>query len=426
LIALGRLGQFAGLVLLVIGVVLAAWGAPYYMLDWGGTFLMAGIALASAGLSCLLLGTVLRKLAALQTDLLALRADAAVSAHQHVSTVAPEPATAADTASSPHFENGHSAGSPAENTPVGGLAGMAVAGVAASGIAATAKSILTSVSTRDADTPAHEQPDSAWIATPEDIDAAITGNMVSGDIPDGIRQTELTVEDRASLDDLLAKLALPLSNDTENVDSAADDDPASDVIPATAPDLDADDLYARIDDAARALQAQAADADGSRGEREMEPNVDAADAVARDLAEAAAVDDDMAQRIDDEFAGLRAELSLTTDKVEAESDERSENPAIEPGIPADTGNAAAPGPAQPDPDAEASQSAEPAGPDQPDAVKAGPPVSGEGVVAAYNVGDTSYAMFADGRIRVSAPEGEFMMNSMAELKSFMAARRSEG
>jgi hypothetical protein len=58
------------------------------------------------------------------------------------------------------------------------------------------------------------------------------------------------------------------------------------------------------------------------------------------------------------------------------------------------------------------------------AVPEAPTASDDGVVAAYNVGDSAYAMLADGRIRVTTPEGQYLFQSMEELKAFMAARRS--
>jgi hypothetical protein len=79
-LALGRLGQIAGVLLLAIGAGLLAWGGPYYMLDWGGTFVIAGAVLASAGLICLLLGVALQRLSALRSDILMLRAAEAVDA----------------------------------------------------------------------------------------------------------------------------------------------------------------------------------------------------------------------------------------------------------------------------------------------------------------------------------------------------------
>lgn len=50
--------------------------------------------------------------------------------------------------------------------------------------------------------------------------------------------------------------------------------------------------------------------------------------------------------------------------------------------------------------------------------------SDEGVVAAYTVGDSAYAMLSDGRIRVTTPEGQHLFQSMEDLRAFMAARRA--
>lgn len=53
-----------------------------------------------------------------------------------------------------------------------------------------------------------------------------------------------------------------------------------------------------------------------------------------------------------------------------------------------------------------------------------PMASDEGVVAAYTVGDSAYAMLSDGRIRVTTPEGQHLFQSMEDLRAFMAARRA--
>jgi hypothetical protein len=50
------------------------------MLDWGGTLVIAGLVIASAGLICLLLGVALQRLSALRSDILMLRAAEAVDA----------------------------------------------------------------------------------------------------------------------------------------------------------------------------------------------------------------------------------------------------------------------------------------------------------------------------------------------------------
>ena len=61
----------------------------------------------------------------------------------------------------------------------------------------------------------------------------------------------------------------------------------------------------------------------------------------------------------------------------------------------------------------------------PAALQPEPLASDEGVVAAYTVGDSAYAMLVDGRIKVTTPEGSHMFHSMDELKAFMVARRAE-
>lgn len=441
---MGRLGQFAGLLLLAGGGGLAAWGAPYYMLDWGSTFVMAGIALASAGLSCILLGTVLIKLAALRTDIAGLRAASAVamlvqeSADDDPAVLAERPASAQSAANPPAIEPARAAG----GLTAGGIAGVAVAGAAAGGLAMAAKSILTSVSA--------DEPDARTSADNGAADMhPATGEADSDPHP---KPSELTADDRASLDDLLAKLSLPISADEQGTDGiSAQDMPADMADPHIAGStwLDADDLYARIDDAARSLQAKAAAPDDSQESTTAEPT--------------------MEQRIDDEFADLRAELSAEAgtmradsngefsaassvlypkpldeakQRLEAEEDaDKSEltrqHDGEQENIHDVTSGIGKAGAADPEPAVvedvslegarpvdDAPSLAEPPAAGEPAPAEQLPSSSTEGVVAAYNVGDTSYAMFVDGRIRVSTPEGQFMLESMDQLKSFMAARRA--
>lgn len=417
---MGRLGQIAGLLLLAAGTGLAAWGAPYYMLDWGGTFVMAGIALASAGLSCFMLGTILVKLAVLRADLAALQANAAVNVHHAAPAVAspamaPEPPPIA--APSPADAIGPGAETPTPGMP-GGIAGIAVAGAAVGGLAVAAKSILTSV---HAETP----------VTPEPSEAA----AVESEPDIAAKPAELTADDRASLDELLAKLALPMSADEDGPADIGEElarELASEQ-PAAGPK--ADHLYARIDEAAKALQAEAATPAG------------------HDPVEASDVS--MEQRIDDEFADLRAQLAAALPKPLTEGHEPEAAPAVtvdgadeadaevmaaprqnyddvtvaeQPedaaAEPADESGEAAPQERHAASETEMNQETD-VQPDHP-APAAAPSASDEGVVAAYNVGDTSYAMYVDGRIRVSTPEGQFILGSMEELKRLMAARRGEG
>jgi hypothetical protein len=415
--ALGRLGQIAGLLLLVFGGTLAAWGAPYYMLDWGSTFVMAGIALASGGLSCLLLGTILIRLGTLRDDIATLRASAAVTAHEDANRAAEPQAVAETLTADSSSSDGPKAGF------AGGIAGVAAAGAAAGGLAVAAKSILTSVNTPEPEAGAGD----AAMASLEDIEVD----------PDraGPTPAALTDDDRASLDDLLAKLSLPVPADDPD-DAQADAGIAGEAPAAPGPS-DAEDLYARIDEATSTLQAEALDA-GDDAKPTAAPS-------ARE---------EMNKRIEDEFAGLRAELAAERDAEAAAqsqgvADDPEDTDAEASGVTDDAINvgdepvsdtmdddeisaeAAATSSDEPDdgtPEAGASapDSMDSAEPESSEAIPAerSPAASSEGVVAAYNVGDTSYAMFADGRIRVSAPEGQFMLGSMDELKSFMAARRT--
>lgn len=53
-----------------------------------------------------------------------------------------------------------------------------------------------------------------------------------------------------------------------------------------------------------------------------------------------------------------------------------------------------------------------------------PAASDEGVIGAYQVGDTHFTMFADGSIRARTREGEYTFASMDELKSYLASEKS--
>lgn len=53
-----------------------------------------------------------------------------------------------------------------------------------------------------------------------------------------------------------------------------------------------------------------------------------------------------------------------------------------------------------------------------------PAASDEGVIGAYQVGDTHFTMFADGSIRARTREGEYTFASMDELKAYLASEKS--
>jgi hypothetical protein len=167
--------------LLVIGAGLLAWGSPYYMLDWGGTLVIAGSVLASAGLICLLLGVALQRLSALRSDIMMLRAADAVDAAPSgravdglerepvLSEAAREPLAEAQPADQ------RSVQVPASGVPTGAvLAG----GLAAGGLAVAAKSILSAVAPDPAS--GASDADSAIMAIPETVVAADREHALSG------------------------------------------------------------------------------------------------------------------------------------------------------------------------------------------------------------------------------------------------------
>lgn len=471
---MGRLGQIAGVLLLVIGAGLLAWGGPYYMLDWGGTLVIAGSVLASTGLICLLLGVALQRLSALRSDILMLRAAEAVDAvpsGRAVDGLERKPVLS-ETAREPLAEaqpaDQGSVQVPASGAPAGALL---AGGLAAGGLAVAAKSILSAV-TPDPAAGASE-PDSAGKALPEtaaddDTDREYvlsgTGEIAAEPamplhagptsdeptwqepaLPEVKTASELTASDRHALDDLLARLAGPVADQTAADQSAADrgvsnapDSRSWDEEPAFSPAADRsadseqgtlddevashlarrDDLFARFDQAVRnitqdasegaaTVQDEPAETPQSQLELAQEPDepADAADVpwpveASPDVQYVIplAVDEGRpantgagrplkvsAADVDDDFADLRADLNA----------------------PGHGSFVALPG----------QHSAAAAMPEAPTA-------SDEGVVAAYNVGDSAYAMLADGRIRVTTPEGQHLFQSMDELKAFMAARRS--
>jgi hypothetical protein len=62
--------------------------------------------------------------------------------------------------------------------------------------------------------------------------------------------------------------------------------------------------------------------------------------------------------------------------------------------------------------------------EEPPAEPPGPAASEEGIVGAYQVGDTHFTMYADGSIKARTPEGEYSFASMDELKTYLASEKS--
>ncbi|MGE7470679.1 hypothetical protein ACQKLX_14650 [Bosea sp. NPDC003192] len=74
--------------------------------------------------------------------------------------------------------------------------------------------------------------------------------------------------------------------------------------------------------------------------------------------------------------------------------------------------------------------------DAPPVEKAGPPMaepkpgeepaaSDEGVIGAYQVGETQFTMFADGSIHARTPDGDYVFASMDELKTYLANEKDK-
>ena len=399
---MGRLGQFVGVVLLLVGLGLAGWGAPYYMLDWGGTLVMAGAVLASAGLICVLIGTVLIRLSALREDLLALRAVQALDR-----TIIP----AFDTAAPAEPARTLSATPTlAEATTPTALPPVAVAGVAAGGLAMAAKSIFGSVSAAPETPTDLTEPATGTDTIPEPAPSGVGGSVTWTDAVEAPRSVlvaagpapapAISDDDRASLDDLLREIergpdlaretpASPHSEPGAVKENRAVDSPA---LPA----LRTEDLLAKVDDVVRSLKAEMPAAMKRSQHAEPYPVAD---------------EPEQSTPLDAIFDDLRADLRSPLPVLNQEA--RAARPDALDDRAADVPSIVAP---------DAFVPASPAAPEAPPE----PVASDEGIVAAYTVGDSAYAMLADGRIRVTTPEEQHLFNSMDELKQFMAQRRSQG
>lgn len=55
---------------------------------------------------------------------------------------------------------------------------------------------------------------------------------------------------------------------------------------------------------------------------------------------------------------------------------------------------------------------------------AAPPASDEGIVGAYQVGETHFTIYADGSIQARTPDGDYVFASMDELKAYLASEKS--
>lgn len=84
---------------------------------------------------------------------------------------------------------------------------------------------------------------------------------------------------------------------------------------------------------------------------------------------------------------------------------------------------------QPEPAALAEADAEPSEKAEPSLAEAKPEeepaASDEGVIGAYQVGETQFTMFADGSIHARTPDGDYTFASMDELKAYLASEKDK-
>ncbi len=440
---MGRVGQIAGVLLLTVGICLGAWGAPYYMLDWGGALVISGAVLASAGLICTMIGTVLIRLADVSEDLALLRAQIAVENSieanaempqrmQHV----PQADLSAQADLRPSYADSvvpHISTSPAQDmanipnpatgrldvTAGAGIAAGVGASVAAGGLAMATRNILGSVNKDPYDASGAPEflADAEPVPQPQQPNEAstnATNDYLHDLLADDRADAHISMDDKNALDDLLAGLSLSAPANISEQDDDADEPAEAGPVPRSPA---RDDLFARIEDAVRTLRPETT-TDNTSADSSSSPNENA---IVPPQAEEAAFEDTTHHREEltaDPDAGPGEQASPVDHATEADPTAAHVDVVVhdeEPVRPQDTD--------LPDRNGE-DISGEHAPDDASAELKPLPVVSDEGVVAAYNVGDSAYAMLADGRIRVTTPVEQFMFQSMDELKTFMAARRA--
>jgi hypothetical protein len=449
------LGQVAGVVLLVAGLALGGWGAPYYMLDWGSTLVISGAVLASAGLLAVLIGTALIRLASLRDELRGLRAQAAVDA-----ALAPAAATLAPAPSAPPFEGATVAvtdrteaealwpqreppaavgvrvapvqprgAEPAALGLAGAGAGMAAAAVALSGVLRprtdeAAQDAVAPPAITEAEAPPAVAPPSpldVWAASapaaPE-LDREGLDALVSDALTAEFGPAEPAAPDEAG-DEPDAPQGEAAHADEPPWPAAAPwPEPLPDPLPEPLPPPTREELFARVEHAVRGI-APAAAADDYDDLRADLAGLGREAADSEPLAPERHAPDPHAH---DPFA---PEPFASDQPAGDPGRDATLDDAFDVDTPADaTTGEAVEGLAAAPVEATMAETEEPAAPS--DSAPAPPTASEEGVVAAYTVGDSAYAMLADGRIRVTTPEEEQYFNSMDELKDYMLRRRAEG
>ncbi len=387
------------------GAAVMARGAPYYMLEWGVAYLASGAIAVCTGLILVVLGLMLRRLSAIEARLAALTRAPEIPVAPAVSApIAPTPADS-------------------------GLAAPASGAAAAVGATIAA---MADAQQRPAETvPDTWQAGATPVAVQPDLADAARGILSS------VAAREAAAPDASQMVAVAAEPALtpppPALDPFERINKALRDlregalgvgaagsapDGETDAVPAVRPEADPD----LVADAGRAAGG-GVDIAADASPEPFEPP--AASAVAGDrpspaLDRAALLPDALGdldelrgQLLTDQTGTLRSwEVSATVPDRDADA------PGSQPPSMVEARAEHAPVLEPPLPDTEPAQ---PAAPET--AANPAPVQSNDGVIAAYTVGDSSFTMYADGRIEAEAPEGRFTFASIDELRAFMAERR---
>lgn len=473
-----RLFVVLGLVLLAGGAYAIVDGWPYLVLERGFTEVILGALAAIAGLILLALAAVLAEVRRLKGLVSGAMAVAALSEPRAEERPAPSLAPARP---EPAFEN-----VPASETGHIGIAttlaagtGAAVAAGALAGLAKTEGEPDAKPADKANDSDKAEESDDTRSDRAETV-AAEPSQLppaAAGDIDDWLLPPAAPVLDAAPADvrpdelsghgeadekiestpekpepvDLASTEEVSQPGD-ERIDGAAED-------AAVAEDkTEAEQAEDESDEAFKPETAPASNAD----DRPWWPRIDRPAGVAT-------------ASVDDEFSALRDQLTGVVNAPEIEPPRRDRDvpaageswiaprpwpPVTQPRDPvalseieAEAVDKTSPeearaeaAPRQPDEPEAAEPESEPqeedaqepasAAADMPPAEEAGPSIaemksdeepaaSEEGVIGAYQVGETQFTMFADGSIHARTPDGDYTFASMDELKAYLASEKDK-
>lgn len=322
---MARFAQILGVVLTMGGVALAVYGSPYYMLDWGGTFMVSGALVGCTGLILTMMGSLLRQVAGLRADLKAalVAGTPPPVVAGTASTHAPKLPAELTAAQRVPTQSATTPDPGATTALAAGVAGVAVGG----GLAVAARDILSSVAP-ESEPQLATKPGEARPSLPDEP----ASRYAEGDAP-----------------------SLPSSE----AGTAPKPDP--DEVASSALEADVTDHRSDLDANLSSLRAKLTD--DLTTEEPLDGSLDAA-----------------------------VRFDAATDTLPEPANARNEPESVEASAPS----------------------------------RSEPAASQEGVIAAYTVGQTSFTMFADGRIRAEMPDSVKEFTSMEELKAFMAQRRLQG